>query len=541
MAAWAQGLTGYAQGQYQVFDRNSPRADGTIQKQRIERWVQTLELRHLATPRGDLRVLSTFRLTDLAYRGLPDASHSPQGSVQISHPWANLFAAYRPTAVTGGFGPAGVSAVADSGRARTLTSRTQETVLTGQIAPPSWPRLDLAWTRRHRNRDEISPEEVGVTRLARMAWSNERLNLYGSLGDQHGERSGVRSGSSQRTGAAGAALHLAPIARSNVDLSYDLTDARVGDPLRNSGSARGHAASLNAGWRPEGPGAWTGSWLWRRTESRGPRPLTNDNHEGTLQYAFDPSGPLRMLGAMSARTVNAAGGRELAKSASAVASLDGRVRTGWTGVTSFTHVTNWEPGRGHWSVEAARAGSQMTLLRGLECSADAQLSTSDDTTLRYVRASTEANARARFTPWSAFTAGWTSRIARNGAGVLDGARSSARASGWDLRWRPLRSIELTGTTAMTRVAGATRVSTRTASMRWAARANLQLSADWSKSTDQRTASGSQGVSGREIASAHALLMLTRKLQMDAAAGVADRGGPRENRQGTLTLTWAFGR
>src|SRR5689334_18265182 len=87
LAARAQGVTGYAQGQYQVFEQSAPAADGSIVRQRTERWIQTLELQHMATPRNDLHVLSSFRLTDLAYRGLPDASHSPQGSIQVSHPW----------------------------------------------------------------------------------------------------------------------------------------------------------------------------------------------------------------------------------------------------------------------------------------------------------------------------------------------------------------------------------------------------------------------------------------------------------------------
>ena len=537
----AQGLTGYAQGQYQTFEQSSPNPDGSIRKQRLERWVQTLELQHMATPRADLHVLSSFRLTDLAYRGLPDASRSPQGSIQVSHPWANLYAAYRPSAITTGFGATGSAPAGDTARAFTLTARTQETVFTGQIAPPAWPRLDLAWTRRHRDRDALSPEEAGVNRLARMSWSNERLNLYGSLADQKGERSGVASAISQRTGAAGAALHLAPLAGSNVDLSYDLSDARVGDPRRTSGSSRAHSASLNAGWRPGGIGAWSGSWLWRRTEFRGPRPTASDDHDGSLQYALDPPGPARLLGALAARTVNTLGHRALARSASAVASLDGHVRSGCTGVATLTHVTNWEPGRGNWSVEAIRAATQMRLARGFDGSLDAQVSTSDDTTLRDVRANTEANARARFTPWPAFTAGWNSRVSRNGSGVIDAPRTVARASGWDVRWRPLRAIELTGTTATTRVAGGARSWTRTAGMRWAARANVQITGDWSRSTDQRYTTGIQPVSGREIASAHALLLLTRKLQLDAAAGVADRGGPRENRQASMTLTWAFGR
>lgn len=540
--ASAQSITGYAQSQYQVYDQNSRTLSGAIERQRVERWVQTFELQHFATPRSDLRVMSSFRVTDLAYRGLPDQSRSPQGTIQVIHPWASLFAAYRPTTVTGGLGRTGVVGVADTGRVRTLTSRAQETVLTGQVSPPSWPRLDLAWTRRHRNRDELSAEESGVIRTARLGWSKEQFNVYSMIGDQKNERSGATFGGTQRTAGAGAALRLTPSAGSNLDITYDLTDARIGDPKRNSGSSRGHNASLSGGYRPGGISSWNGSWLWRRTELRGPRRQLFEDHEGTLQYALDPSGPFRFMAASGGRTIRRLSGeRTFATSLSGVASLDGRVRSGWTGVAALTHVTNWEPQRGRWSVEALRTGTQMVLARGFELSSDAQVATSDDTTLKNVNMMTEANVRARLTPWRAFTAGWTARIARSGSHVLDGSASAARSNSWDLRWRPVNALELTGILSSAQARGGSHMTTRTASARWAAHPRLQLSGDWSRSNDERTLAGLQSISGREVASARLLALITRKLQLDASAGVADRGGPRENRQGTVTLTWAFGR
>lgn len=539
--ATAQELTGYAQSQYQMFDTRLPTLDGRAERQRIERWVQTLELRHMALPRNDLRVMSTFRITDLSYRDRPDQSRAPQGTLQVSHPWASMFAAYRPTTVTGGLGPSGTAAVGDSGRARTLTSRTQETVVSGQLAPPAWPRLDLAWTRRHRDRDEISAEEVGVTRIARMSWTRDALDLHGSLGDQTSRRDGATAASSQRTASAGAALHLVPRAAANVDLSYDVNDARIGDPLRTSGSSRNHNAAFHAGWRPDALSTWTGNWLWRRTESRGARRAITEDHEGALQLALDPPGPLRFFGGAGARTLRLAEGRVFTENVSAVATLDGRVRTGWTGVASLTHVTTWQPGRSAWSAEVVRVGSQMTPWRGLELAADARASTSDDSTLRDVRASTEADARARLSPWPAFTAGWTGRATRSGPGFARSGGATARTSAWDLRWRPFSGLELTGTRATTRTAAGARTQVQTAGARWAVHPRLQVVTDWSRSSDERTSSGLASVNGREIATARVLALLSRKVQLDAAAGIADRGGPRESRQGTVTVTWAFGR
>lgn len=541
VAADAQGLNGYAQTQVQVVDQVTVLPDGSVTRKRVERWGQTFEMQHFMVPREDLRVMSSFRFTDLAYRGMPDRSRQPQGTLQVSHPWANLFAAYRPTTVTGGIGPQGVGSGPDTARAYTVTSRAQEAVVTGQIAPPSWPRLDVAWTRRHRDRDVLSADEVGVTRSARMAWNNDAINLYGGWGDQAVERAGVRTGTAQRNLNAGAAVHLVPSTTSNLDLNYDLNDSRVGDPARSNGSSRGHNASLNAGWRPARTVNGSASWLWRRGESRGIRPSLTEDHEGSMQVSVDPEGPTRYVLASGARTVRTTTGRHLASSVSGVASLDGRVREGWTGSTSLTHVTNWAPGLRVWSVEALRAGSQMTLFRGFDVAADAQVSTSDDTTLRDVSTTTEANARVRMTPWNALTVGWNARVSRLGDAVLGTAGGSSVASAWDVRWRPLRTVEWTGTTATTRARGGQRATTRTASLRWAPFANLQATADWSRSSDARATGGAQTIQGREIVSLRLLALLTRRLQVDGAFGVADRGNPNENRQATLTMTWAFGR
>lgn len=541
VAARAQGLTGYAQSQVQLFDQMSLQPDGTLKRTRIQRFTQTFELQHFAMPRPDLRIMSSFRMSDLAYRDLPDRSRTPQGTIQVSHPWANLFLAYRPTTVTGGLSPNGTSAPGDTLRATTLTSRAQETVLTGQIAPPSWPRLDVAWTRRHRDRDAISADEVGVMRSARMAWSNDMLNVYGGWSDQATERAGIRNGVTQRSASAGGSLHLVPMSTANIDLNYDLNDSRVGDPTRQNGSSRGHTAALNAGWRPGTTTSASATWLWRRGESRGPRPLLTEDHEGSLQFAVDPNGPLRMVAASSARTIRTTTGRKLASSLSGVASLDGRVRQGWHGVASFTHVTNWAPGLRVWSVEAVRAGSQMQLLHGLDLTTDAQVSTSDDTTLRDVNTTTEANLQLRATPWRALTLGWNARAARSGDAILHTHSGAAVTSAWDLRWRPVRTLEASGTTAATRGRSGDRSTTRTATLRWAPIAHLQATADWSRSSDLRSSNTTQAVNGREIVSVHLLALLTRRLQVDAALGVAERGTPRENRQGSVTLTWAFGR
>ncbi len=131
--------------------------------------------------------------------------------------------------------------------------------------------------------------------------------------------------------------------------------------------------------------------------------------------------------------------------------------------------------------------------------------------------------------------------ARSGDAILHTHSGAAVTSAWDLRWRPVRTLEASGTTAATRGRSGDRSTTRTATLRWAPVANLQATADWSRSSDLRSSNTTQAVNGREIVSVHLLALLTRRLQVDAALGVAERGTPRENRQGSVTLTWAFGR
>jgi spore germination cell wall hydrolase CwlJ-like protein len=78
-------------------------------------------------------------------------------------------------------------------------------------------------------------------------------------------------------------------------------------------------------------------------------------------------------------------------------------------------------------------------------------------------------------------------------------------------------------------------------VRWAPFTNLQATADWSRSNDRRNSAFAQSVTGREIVSLHVLALIGRRVQVDASAGMAERATPRENRQGSVTVTWAFGR
>ncbi len=62
VTARAQGLTGYAQSQVQVFDQMSLQPDGTLKRTRIQRFTQTFEMQHFAMPRPDLRITRPRRL-----------------------------------------------------------------------------------------------------------------------------------------------------------------------------------------------------------------------------------------------------------------------------------------------------------------------------------------------------------------------------------------------------------------------------------------------------------------------------------------------
>ncbi len=542
----AQYVTGYLKGQFQVFEDQAlvPNGDGTFRTdwKRTERWTQTIELQHVAQPRSDLRVMSNFRYTDLSYSKLPDASRSPQGSVQVTHPWASLFAAYRPSTVTGGLGATGVSA-GDSARAGAITARSQETMLLGQIAPPNLPRLDVSWNRRHRNADVLSPEEAGVNRNARLSWTRGALSSYASLGDQSIDHPAQNTrGTTQRTGGAGAALHLTPTRQTAMDLQYDFADARSGNATLTAGSSRSHNASFNGTLQQRADMAWNANWMFRRSQARGPRTTTLDDHEAALNWSFDPRGPLRLLAAGGTRTARTVAGSGLSEYASAVASLDGDVRPGWRGTATASHVTNWDPGHGTYSVDAGRIGSRLRLARGLEANVDASVTANGDTGVRDSRVVSDASGRLRATPLRSLNVGLSARIYRSGPTLADG-NSRARSILWDVRWRVVPTLELTGSSSITGVLpnDRPRNTTRLAGARWNPFARVQLAADWSKSDQSRTDSSAQPVSGREIASAHLLALLSRSLQLDASGSIADRGTARENRQMNVSLTWALGR
>jgi hypothetical protein len=543
--ASAQGLRGYVQGQYQHYEELIPVRDslGGVRFEHRDReyWVQTIDLLHQASLRPNLMVQSTLRFSDLNYLNLPDASRTPQGSIQLLHTWASAYAGYRPATVTSGFGPQGAT-VADTGSRATVTAKTQEALFLAQVFPPNLPRLDLTWTRRHRNGDLMSHAETGTTRNARLGYTRGGLTAYGQLGDQHRETEGVSTERLQRTGNAGGTLHLAPLTDVGLDLNYEFADTK--GPARSSGAGdtQTQNAGVNGGWRSTAASMWTATWQVRRSHTGGPTPTNLQDQEGNASWMYSPRKPWHVTAGFGERTVRDVGGQGLQQYANAIASIDGRVRPNWNASGNLTHITNWDPFHGQYSVDGARATTRARLARGLDVDADGGVTANSDTASRDTRAVGDLNAHVLAVPLRSIMFGARARLYRAGP-TLGTAAALSRSTLLELRWKPTPSTEVFGTRGVTGALphNKPRVSTNTLSLKWAPSARLQLSGDWSRSDQLTTTSGAFGVTGRETASARLIALIARNLTLNTGGGVAERGTPRENRQLDASLTWNFGR
>ena len=546
-AAGAESLSGHLQVQYQQLQQSvSVRMpDGSLRQQTLSRsfWVQNYELNHSARIGENLNVFSQLRLTDLAYRGRPEATRTPYGTLRLSHPLYGLTGSHRPTTTTGVISPAGFGAAADSARSRQVISRNQETLLSGYLSAPKLPRLDLSWLRRHRNRDEVTREETGISRNARASWETGPLNLragYADLLQQAGGAMGTRT--RQRGLDAGAGFRLTPAEGLSLSLDYDFADTRRGTGGGRTDRTRTHGAVLTGGLRQSSRSDWSLNYSYRRTAFAFPSETRLDDHDGGLVYTYRPTRALRFSSAGGLRTARTSTATELVRYLSATASADGQFRPGWQGVATAAHITNWQPGRGRYSVESARTGSRFKIRQGLDANADLQVTSTGDTAARGARVVAQAGAGVAALPLRSLALSFSERRYRSGPG-LDRVTANSRATTWDVRWRPVRGLEadlnVSRTGALPR--NDPRVTTTQWTLRWEPSRQLQLAGNLSRSGQSRQSGFADQLRGREVAGGRLLAGLWRSLTLNAGVNVAEPGRAGESRQYDAALTKTFGR
>ncbi len=546
-SARAQGAYGFVTGQYQRYEQSlrvtNPDGTSRMVTRAREFWIQTYDLNHQAFLRPNLQLVSNLRYTDLAYVKLPDASRTAAGSLRLNHSVFSLYGTHSPASATIGVSPGGLSQPGDTARILSFTAKTQDTQLGAAVFVPSLPRVDLSWARRHRAADLMSPDETAVNRNAHAAYELGPVSFFGSLGDQRREPKGSDPVvATQRVASAGASLNMAPTPNSNLGLAYDIGDTRNRRGGLTTNTSRTQGGNLSGTWRPSLITDLSASYVVRHSSSVTSRRFNSTDQDGSLYFNVAPTRGVRLTAGAGARTVNSGNGQDLLRYATAVASGEGNVRPGWYGVASASHTTNWDPVRGAFWAEMVRGSSRMKLARGLEAEGYVQVAASGDTASRDQRWNTDASGRLNADPLRSLRLGYATRIYRVGP-RLGSATAHSRSQTVDVRWQPVRTLEMVGSYSQNETFSREnpRTSMRTASARWSPLPQWQFSGNWTRSEESRTDVVANQLSGREIMGARVAGALSRRLTLNGGASVADHGAPSESRQYDASLTMSFGR
>jgi len=546
-AATAQGLTGSFQAQFQRFERRRLVAnpDGTYRSETLARelWVQTYDFNHQAYLRPELLLQSNFRYTDLANVGRAEGSRSPYTSVRLTHPWFGVFGAHQPNATTGVISREGVGVTSDTSATIEVTSRTQDTSVGGNVGVPGWPRLDVSWVRRHRDRDAIATAATSVQRFARMSFDRGPLSVHGSLSDQRREDAGTgRAGElAQRNLSAGGSFQAAPWRATSLQFMFDVSDARNPRPGGTDFRSRSQTASLSGERRESDRLVWNLNYLARRFSGAGQAASPTD-HDGSLVLNYAPSPVVRLTAGGGVRSTHVRQRDRLVRYLTAVAAASGRVREKWTGAASASHTTSWDPFRGATNLETVHLGSQLRVIRGLSADASLQASTQSDSAARADRSSREMSIRVQGSPLRSLSFGYAERRIAVGPG-LTVSSGRARVTSVDARWLPLRTVEVIGSHSVsgTLPHDRPRVTTDMANLRLTLTSAIQMTGTWSRSAEVRADATGGTLAGRELVAARVVAALSGTLSCNAGVSVADRGTPRESKQFDAAVVMGFRR
>lgn len=503
-----------------------------------EQWLQTYNVNHQAHPRDNMLLQSSLRLSRVSTLGRPDALQAPLGSVRFIHPLVNLSISHQPTRSVVSTGTPGVDTVAT----RALVSRAFETLAVGHVEAPRGPQLDLTWVRRRREIEDGSPSEHADQRQARVGMTRDAWSAYASIGDQR-QVSGLagRFRNTQRLVNAGGTLR--PVARrtGSVSMVYDFggihTDARS---LVTRSSA--HSASLSGEWRPTA--RLSGSLLgtWRRNTSTPFVAGPQDQVESGVLLACQASRALRVSGGGGLRTVLIGTRRSLLRYVTAVTSMDGHMRPGWTATASASHTTNWDPVLGPFSVETAGGSTRMRLGRRADFDGTLTLAANGDTAHNAQRLTSSWSMRLGLTPLRTLLLAGILRSYRVGRGLLQ-PTGIARGRELQITWRPLPALDLMGDISSSGLLpdDSPRQGTRSLTLRFTPSPAWQATGAWTRSTDSRPLLPGRTFSGREFATGRLQWTPVRRLSTSVAMDVADPGQATQSRQYDALVTWSFGR
>lgn len=545
--ARAQSLYGTVQLQYQNSEEDVIRLgpDGTRFAERVRRetWLRTVDLHQQSYLRPDWLLDSNLRFSGVSALGTGSGSSTPQGTMRLMHPYLQLSASHAPTSTrTNVAARTGVNADSTTQQQR-VVARTAETALTGHMAVPRLPQLDVSWIRNRREGVAAAVGEASIARNARMTFDREHYSVYGAYGDTR-QQSDVTAApaNTQRLLNAGGSYRLSPIANSSLAFQYDFGSVRgdIGNLKRSSTS--NHSASVTSDWRPKPWLTPSLNYQWRRSRPASSVVAPQTDQDGAF---------LVRVAAQRGASVSAGGGirtqrvlerQELLKYATAVAAADGELRHGLAVNSSASHTTSWDPSRGTYGSETIASALRASFGRSAQWDASWQLSANGDTGSVSQRYSNTWSSRVQAVPLRNLTVAVSLRSLRVGPGLLKPSGTS-RGAGFDVQWRPFPTCDLLGSYGTTGVFPneQQRSSTRSLTAKLESSSKLQLYGTYTRTDQTGTVTTSAASTSHETASGRVQWQPTRRVAASGTLTVSEPGREQEARQVDVAFTWSFGR
>ncbi|MBI5169077.1 MAG: hypothetical protein HZA61_06290 [Candidatus Eisenbacteria bacterium] len=545
--ARAQSLYGTVQLQYQNAEDDVIRVagDGSRFAERVRRetWLRTVDLHHQSYLRTDWLLDSNLRLSGASVLGTGSGTSTPQGTMRLMHPYLQVSASHAPTSTrTTVAARTGVTADSSAQQQR-VVARTAETALTGHMAVPRLPQLDVSWIRNRREGVAAAAGEASVARNARMSFDRDHYSLYGAFGDTRQQSDVAASpANSQRLLNAGGSYRLMPVANSSLAFQYDFGSVRgeIGGAKRSSTS--NHSASVTGDWRPKPWLTPSLNYQWRRSRPAATVLPAQTDQEGAMLVRVAAQRGASLSAGGGIRTQRLFDRQELLKYATAMASADGELRHGLAVNSSASHTTSWDPSRGTYGSEAIASALRASFGRSAEWDASWQLSANGDTGSVLQRYSNTWSSRLQAMPLRNLTVAVSLRSLRVGPGLLKPSGTS-RGAGLDVQWRPFPACDLLGSYATTGVFPneQQRSSTRSLTAKLESSSKLQLYGTYTRTDQTGTVIATTASTSHESASGRVQWQPTRRVAASGTLTVSEPGREQEARQVDVAFTWSFGR
>jgi hypothetical protein len=518
-ASWAEPLPINLDVQYQRLE-----ALGITR----EYWSRNLDANYSKQLNPSLQMSTQLRFNLVTLQGRPDRSFNPYGSLRLQHTYAGISGSYRPTEITNAAG---------------FTTNQHEAQIVGFVAPKLLPRIDVEWTRSHRLAASQVPENTGTTRSGRLTWARGILDVRGGVGDivlQSGDATKNRT--SQQNWDAGAGIRTGR-GRWNLMANYDLGEVRNNALSGSTDMTQSQTASALFTQRLAPRADWSLSYQYRVVAQ--PSGLSQQHivtHDGAASWNYRPSRGTQVQASFGVRPVTSSTGNTTTLGYTLISgTANGRVRSGWTGITSATQSLNRQPdSRAYW-VGTYRGASQLTLARGLLLDVDATVIANGDTAVTNQRMASQGLVGVSAIPLRRLTIAFSLRGYRAGPDLgTPVARSTSR--NLDLRWQPMNGVDLGGNVAHSSALpkGDPTLTTKQLFAHLAPGSRLQLDLNYSISNQFRRDAGISNLPGREVWSGRLLAGLGRRFRVSAGGAVADPGMPTHSKQFDVTLSARLG-